>query len=144
MLPPLQRARARDNEALPRRPNMPIATILVEDSQTIRETLVPAMEELADVRVIATAQTPTEALQCLEAFQGQWTLIVVDLFLREGSGLAVVRACQTRAAHQRVVVLTNYATPDMRQRCTDLGADRIFDKSTELEDFFSYCGDMKS
>lgn len=123
---------------------MPIATILVEDSLTIRETLIPAMEELADVRVIATAQTPDEALQRLEEFRGQWTLIVVDLFLREGSGLAVVRACQARDAQQRVVVLTNYATPDMRKRCTELGADRIFDKSTELEDFFSYCGDIES
>jgi DNA-binding NarL/FixJ family response regulator len=123
---------------------MPIATILVEDSQTIRETLIPAMEELADLRVVATAQTPDEALQLLEEFKGRWTLIVVDLFLREGSGLAVVRACQTRDAQQRVVVLTNYATPDMRKRCAELGADRIFDKSTELEDFFSYCGDIES
>ncbi|MNX93099.1 hypothetical protein D3C86_1252740 [compost metagenome] len=30
----------------------------------------------------------------------------MDLFLREGSGLTVLRACQRRLAHQRVVVLT--------------------------------------
>jgi DNA-binding NarL/FixJ family response regulator len=122
---------------------MPLATILVEDSRTIRETLIPAMEELADVRVIAIAETPAAALQALSEFDGQWDLAVVDLFLKEGSGLAVLRACQTREPHQRVVVLSNYATADMQKRCTELGADRVFDKSTDLEEFFAFCQDIR-
>lgn len=123
---------------------MPLATILVEDSRTIRETLIPAMEELADVRVIAIAETPAAALQALSEHSGEWQLAVVDLFLKEGSGLAVLRACQTRGPHQRVVVLSNYATADMRKRCTELGADGVFDKSTDLEEFFAFCQNIRS
>jgi len=40
------------------------------------------------------------------------------------------------------VVLTNYATPDMRNICRDLGADRVFDKSSELESLIAYCGTL--
>jgi CheY-like chemotaxis protein len=40
-----------------------------------------------------------------------------------------------------MVVLTNYATPDIRKRALALGADAVFDKTLELEDFLAYCAD---
>ncbi|MCY1232014.1 transcriptional regulator NarL [compost metagenome] len=118
---------------------MPLSTILVEDSKTIRENLIPALAELADVEVVATAETASEAVVALESLKHTWQLAVVDLFLREGSGLTVLRACQGRLAHQRVVVLTNYPTEEMRRRSLELGADAIFDKSRELDLFFEWC-----
>jgi two-component system OmpR family response regulator len=38
-----------------------------------------------------------------------------------------------------VVVLSNYATADMRKRCTQLGADAVFDKSNEIDALVDYC-----
>jgi len=121
---------------------MPLKTILVEDSKTIRENLIPAMEDLADVEVIAVAETASEALTLLALHASAWHLAIVDMFLREGSGLTVVRACQAREAWQRVVVLSNYATAEIRRRCTELGADAVFDKSNEIEAFLDYCNRM--
>lgn len=118
---------------------MSIPTILVEDSKTIREALVPTMEELASVEVLAIAETAAEAERVLAEHGTRWQLAVVDLFLREGSGLSVVRACEAREPHQRVVVLSNYATAEIRKRCLELGADAVFDKSTELDAFLDYC-----
>jgi DNA-binding NarL/FixJ family response regulator len=37
------------------------------------------------------------------------------------------------------VVLTNFASADIRRRCQQLGADRVFDKSTELDELLAYC-----
>jgi DNA-binding NarL/FixJ family response regulator len=64
---------------------------------------------------------------------------VVDVFLKQGSGLGVLRSCKQRNANQRAVVLSNYVNADIRARCTALGADAVFDKSKELEAFFDYC-----
>lgn len=111
--------------------------ILVEDSPTIRNTLIPAMHELADIDVIATAETAIEALAATD--RHEWSLMILDLFLREGSGLTVLERLRRRAPHQRILVLTNYATADVRERCAQLGADAVFDKSTELDDFFDTC-----
>lgn len=47
-----------------------------------------------------------------------------------------------RAALHKVLVLTNYATADIRQRCLRLGADAVFDKSTEIEGFLEVCAAM--
>ena len=57
---------------------MPLSTILVEDSPTIRDILIPAMAELADVQVIAIAETASEALLALEKYGEDWDLAVVD------------------------------------------------------------------
>lgn len=116
-----------------------LLAFLVEDSLTIRKNLVPAMEDMADVQVVGVAGSEREAAAWLEEHAGQWQLAVIDLFLSEGSGLGVVRECRRRRPNQRVVVLTNYATDDMRRRCLAAGADVVFDKSTELEAFFAYC-----
>lgn len=119
---------------------MALITFLVEDNSTIRENLIPALADLADAPVVGVAETEAEAVKWLHAHRDVWHLAVVDLFLREGSGLGVLqRACQNRQPHQRVVVLTNYTQPDIRQRCLDMGADAVFDKSNELDAFLDYC-----
>ena len=37
-----------------------------------------------------------------------------------------------------MVVLSNYATADMRKRCAQLGADAVFDKSNEIDALVDY------
>ena len=75
----------------------------------------------------------------LFAGPGGWDIAVVDLFLAQGSGLGVLRHLRARSPSQRAVVLSNYATADMRRRCREAGADAVFDKSNELEAFIDYC-----
>ena len=36
-------------------------------------------------------------------------------------------------------MLSNYATPDMRRKCLQLGADKVFDKSNEIDALITYC-----
>jgi DNA-binding NarL/FixJ family response regulator len=38
-----------------------------------------------------------------------------------------------------MVVLSNYATPEIRTHCLQLGADAVFDKSTEIDDLIDFC-----
>ncbi|MDP3224506.1 MAG: hypothetical protein Q8M96_15340 [Rubrivivax sp.] len=42
----------------------------------------------------------------------------------------------------RRVVLSNYATEAMRVRCLELGADGVFDKSTEIDALLHYCNEL--
>lgn len=118
---------------------MALITYLVEDSATIRENLISTLEEIAPVKVVGFAETEDEASAWLVNNNGDWKLAIVDLFLKEGSGLGVLRGCQKRNADQKVVVLTNYATSDIRKRCADLGSDAVFDKSNELDELLDYC-----
>jgi two-component system OmpR family response regulator len=116
-----------------------LRTYIVEDNATIRDNLVDALQELAAVKTLGWAETENDARGWLAAHPGEWDLLIVDLFLRQGSGLGVLEGCQDRSRHQRVVVLSNYATTDMRQRCAQLGADAVFDKSNEIDALVDYC-----
>ena len=118
---------------------MALITYIVEDNQTILDNLIETLEEIASVKVVGHAATEAEAKVWLSLHDGRWQLAVVDMFLQEGSGLGVLAGCRDREAYQKVVVLTNYATADIRQRSLALGADAVFDKSNELDEFFAYC-----
>ena len=118
---------------------MALITFLVEDNPTIRDNLIPAMEDLVNASIVGFAETEADAARWLVEHRDEWHLAVVDLFLKEGSGLGVLASCRERGPHQRVVVLTNYATTDIRERCIKLGANAVFDKSNELDAFLAYC-----
>ena len=118
---------------------MELKTYFVEDNVTIRENLIGALEELASINALGWAETENDAKAWLGRHADQWDLAIVDLFLKQGGGLGVLEACRSRDPGQRVVVLSNYATADMRKRCTDLGADAVFDKSNEIDALVEYC-----
>ena len=118
---------------------MTFNTYLVEDNPIIRDNLVGFLEEIADATVVAHASGEDEAVNWLRKHRENWDLAIVDLFLDQGNGLGVVDACRHRAPHQKVLVLSNYATPDVRARSKALGADAFFDKSAEIDLLLDYC-----
>ena len=118
---------------------MALITFLVEDNKTIRDNLVPALEDLVNGRVVGFAETESDALAWLAAHPDDWQLLILDLFLKQGSGLGVLQACQGRKPVQKVVVLSNYATPDIRRRCAEFGVDAVFDKSNEIDALVEFC-----
>jgi two-component system OmpR family response regulator len=116
-----------------------LKTYIVEDNPTIRENLIGTLEELARIDAVGTAETENEGKAWLTANSEDWDLAIVDLFLKQGSGLGVLAACRDRPSRQKVVVLSNYATADIRQRCAQLGVDAVFDKSNEIDALVDYC-----
>jgi DNA-binding NarL/FixJ family response regulator len=117
---------------------MKFRAYIVEDSPTIRDNLIETLHELAEVESVGSAETEHEGKRWLTQNE-YWDLAIVDLFLREGSGLNVLEAARKRRPGQRVIVLSNHATRDVRWRCAQLGADAVFDKSTEIDALVDYC-----
>jgi DNA-binding NarL/FixJ family response regulator len=116
-----------------------VKTFIVEDSPIILDNLVATLEELAPVQVIGSAPDEEGAMTWLNSDGRSVDLVIIDVFLKAGSGLGVLkRAAQGNVPGKRVV-LTNYATSEMRKKCLELGADRVFDKSNELDDLVMYC-----
>lgn len=121
---------------------MTFRAYIVEDSSTIRDNLIETLKELAHFEPVGTTDTEHEAKRWLA--NNDWDLCIIDLFLREGSGLHVLEAIRTRRRPgQKIVVLSNHSSADVRWRCRQLGADACFDKSTELEGLVEYCSKLR-
>jgi len=112
---------------------------VVEDSPIIRGNLVAALEEMAPVTVVGAAEDAQSATQWLVREVHDCDLVIVDIFLKKGSGMDVLRALKEDEHLAARVVLTNFATPSVRSQCASLGADRVFDKSSEIELLIDYC-----
>ncbi|MEO8523188.1 MAG: response regulator [Caldimonas sp.] len=117
---------------------MTIRVFLVEDNPLIRGSLIEALEELALVQVVAFAATEDRAVEWLNENRDGCDLVVVDIFLERGSGLGVLTRCAHMASIASVV-LSNYVTAEMKRKCMDLGASRVFDKSNEIEELIEFC-----
>jgi DNA-binding NarL/FixJ family response regulator len=116
-----------------------LQVFIVEDSAMILDNLSATLEEMAPVKVVGSAcDEPTGMRRLLELEDGV-DLVIIDIFLKVGSGLGLLRRLALRDHPAKRAVLTNYATLDMRQHCLALGADEMFDKSNELDGLIAYC-----
>ncbi|MCV2356508.1 response regulator [Paucibacter sp. B2R-40] len=116
-----------------------LKTYIVEDSPVIRENLIATLEELGPIEVVGTAEDESSALQWMNQNLHSFDLAIVDIFLKQGSGIGVLNAAGAMPGHHTLVVLSNYATLEMRRKCLELGAARVFDKSNEIDDLLDYC-----
>ena len=120
-------------------PARSLDVFVVEDNLIVLESLVAALEELAPVHVVGSAADESVAVDWLAAGAERCDLVIVDIFLRSGSGLGVIAAARRRRPAAALVVLSNYATDEMRSRCLATGADRVFDKSRDIDQLVAYC-----
>ncbi len=120
-------------------PMRELKTYIVEDSPVIRENLIATLEELAPIRVVGVAEDEATAARWLLGPGDGVDLLIIDIFLKAGSGLGVLGTARNLPYAHKSVVLSNYATPDMRRKCLELGADRVFDKSHEIDTLIDYC-----
>lgn len=116
-----------------------LRAFIVEDSPVIRENLVATLEEMTPVRVVGTAEDEASAVSALTDASRPVDIAIIDIFLARGSGMGVLKALQEAGTKIERVVLTNYATDDMRRHCMALGAAKVFDKSGEIDALVEHC-----
>ena len=118
---------------------MQLAVFVVEDNAEIQESLAGALEELTCAKVVGGSPTEEAAYQWLVANGGHWDMVIVDLFLKGGSGIRLIQRLRRARPQQKVVVFSNYVNASVRKRCGQLGVDAVFDKSTEIDALVDYC-----
>jgi len=103
---------------------------LVEDSPAVRERVRSLLEEIPGVSAAGYADTAPDAIRGV--VEAQPDVVLLDMQLRQGSGLDVLRALREQAPGVEVYMLTNFAAEPFRSAAKRLGARDVFDKSTEF------------
>ncbi|WP_238264214.1 response regulator [Cupriavidus pauculus] len=116
-------------------PNRTLRVLLIEDSEVLRGMLLEYLTAFPFVESVDWADTESSAVRL--ASHGQYDVSIVDLQLRQGNGINVLREMQKAGTSGIRIVYTNHAQVSMyRRQCTEAGADYFFDKSLELEQVF--------
>ena len=118
---------------------MPFSVFLVEDDPRLQIPLSESINAVCEAEVVGIADTENRAVIWLNSHPDGWELAVLDLFLKDGTGFGVLERLTPPASRSQVIVLTNSATEENRNRCLALGALAVYDKTTELHLFLEHC-----
>jgi DNA-binding NarL/FixJ family response regulator len=111
-------------------PSVPtLKLLLVEDSRVLADRLVELIDQTASVELVAHVDNERDATALLRDHAVD--IVILDLQLRQGTGLGVLKSLNPIGPRPRVIVLTNFDLPAYRREATELGADYFLDKSRE-------------
>lgn len=116
-----------------------LKVVLIEDSTLLQQALGGMLRELERVEVVGGAAEEHTALELLQRHRPD--LAIVDLQLRVGSGLGVLRALSSdpeRFGRPRAVVFSHHGQGAVRELCFTLGVERVFDKATQTDDLLAF------
>ena len=110
---------------------MALRAYLVEDSALVFKRLGELLEEIG-VKFVGGADEATNAIAAIGALRPD--VVVIDIALREGTGLHVLKEIGELPEEDRPVriVLTNFSRQWYRDAAMRLGAGYFFDKSSEI------------
>ena len=103
---------------------------IVEDSEAMRESLRSMLSDFHDVRIVGYAADETGAIEQINALLPD--VVILDLNLLSGSGIAVLKNVKKHHAGIKVMVLTNCTDEFYVDACKRANADYFFDKSFQF------------
>jgi DNA-binding NarL/FixJ family response regulator len=107
----------------------------VEDCVEVRARIGRELALLDGVELVGCAERAAEAIACIR--RSCPDVVVLDLQLREGTGIDILRELRTDDRPPVMIVLTNQSDSTSRERSLKAGARYYFDKSTEFEQFLT-------
>lgn len=110
----------------------PLRVFIADDSPPVAEMLTELLAAPGRIEVVGVGETETAAIDSIRAMKPD--VVVLDLQLKGGSGVNVIRAVRQmdELREVRLMVTSNHVSPQMRSGCLELGADAYFDKVKEL------------
>jgi DNA-binding NarL/FixJ family response regulator len=103
---------------------------VVEDSDAICERIVRMVNDIKDTQVVGTADKVSGALLGIQKYQPD--VVILDIQLLDGNGLAVLQQVKKEQPNRKVIVLTNFNSDQYRELAQRYGADAFLDKSNDF------------
>jgi CheY-like chemotaxis protein len=110
--------------------------VVADDSRIVRERVADLLRDLTLIEDITQAVDGLDALAVIARVQPD--LVVLDIQMpsadgrRVDNGMDVLKVIKNEPDPPVVIMLSNFAEPQYRARCKQLGADAFLDKSNEF------------
>lgn len=104
----------------------PVRVVVVEDSEAFLMRLRLALDESPELQVVGVAESAGQAISLLDRTRPD--LVLLDLCLKEGNGVDVLRHIRETGLRVRTLVMTSSDSGELQSACLSLGAHRFFDK----------------
>jgi len=102
----------------------------VDDSEPVGARLVALLRRVDGLEFLPQVFTAKQAEAVFQSDPPE--VVLLDLQLRDGTSLELLRDIKTKAPSTRVFVLTAHLDERYRKPCLDAGAEFYFSKTTDL------------
>lgn len=104
---------------------------LVEDSPIVQQRLVAMLSDIDQAEIVGVADNDADAITGILCLQPD--AAVLDIRLRSGNGIDVLREIQRQGSSSLKIMLSNYTNQAFKKQCLEIGANYFFDKANEFE-----------
>jgi DNA-binding NarL/FixJ family response regulator len=108
----------------------PLSVLLADDSSEVRERVATLLREVPGVAIVSETEDVAGTLEAIRRHRP--AVVVLDLGMRGGSGLDVLRQMGEERLKAVVIVLTNYPYPEYEQEARAYGASAFLNKSSQF------------
>ena len=112
-------------------PTDSVSILLVDDHDMVREGFRRLLSDQPRLQIAAEARSVSEALACLES--RHFDVILLDLFLPDGSGTEVLKAATAREPATPVLILSGFSEEQYGVNMLRAGAAGFISKSCPAE-----------
>jgi two-component system response regulator DesR len=104
--------------------------LIVDDNPQVRQDLHLLLELSDDLKVVGEAASGEEAIAQVDALGPD--MVLMDLALPGMNGFEAAAQIKSRQPDCRVVALSLYGSPQMREKAAEAGMDAFIEKGTPL------------
>ncbi|MCW5642982.1 MAG: EAL domain-containing protein [Rhodoferax sp.] len=104
--------------------------LIVDDAPIVRGRMARLVGNLPGVGEVLQSEDYRNTLSLIE--QERPDVVLLDLFMPGGSGLELLYRIGAVAPAPKVIVMSAWTEPGMRERCIDAGARCFFEKGTQV------------
>ncbi len=114
--------------------------LIVEDSEKVRESLVKLIKLIYGACDIVESDNIAKAKSLIP--HKEFEIAILDLNLPDGSGIELISSLKSSNC-KNIVIFSNTTSDYIRTKCSNLGADHIFDKTSEFEELIALLEDLQ-
>ncbi|MEO7031076.1 MAG: response regulator [Herbaspirillum sp.] len=109
-----------------------LKVFLIEDAPQVRAVLTDVLSQSGKVDIVGYADGERDAVRQLRSMD--WDVAVVDIALKQGTGLDVLAKLQRDdRQYGKRVVFAGESNKILRDRTIALGADKFYDKARDID-----------
>lgn len=108
---------------------------IVDDSELVRKRLVNMLSEIEGVTIVGQASNAAEAIEGIRNLHPR--IVILDIQMPGASGFKVLKAIRKEKLSTIVLMLTNHADPQYREKSMQLGADYFLDKTKDFDNLLN-------
>jgi DNA-binding NarL/FixJ family response regulator len=105
--------------------------LIADDSRLMRERIRETISIFSGVEIVSETETGLQTLE--ELCKHNPDLAILDIRMPDKNGLEVLKEFRTKNKTTKIVIFTNYAYDQYRDRAIENGADYFYSKSEEFE-----------